>query len=117
MGGGRARPYLCGHPSDTPTVPFYSTNPQRLGDGLREVVDRLGYRDGIDAARAVEAWPELAGPTVTQVTEQVWMRSGRLFVKVRSAAWRHQLHLQREGWRKRINEHLGREVVDEVVFR
>jgi len=36
---------------------------------------------------------------------------------MRSAAWRHTLHLQREDWRQRLNEHLGREVVREIVFR
>ncbi|HLT46403.1 MAG TPA: DUF721 domain-containing protein [Rubricoccaceae bacterium] len=92
-------------------------DPQPLGTVLRDLIERLGYREQIDAARAVEAWPELAGPTVAAVTEAVWMRDGRLFVKVRSAPWRHQLHLQREGWRRRLNERLGREVVDEVVFR
>jgi predicted nucleic acid-binding Zn ribbon protein len=92
-------------------------DPQPLGTVLRDLIERLGYREKIDAARAVEAWPELAGPTVAAVTESVWMRDGRLFVKVRSAPWRHQLHLQREGWRRRLNERLGREVVDEIVFR
>lgn len=96
---------------------YFANSPQALGDVLRTLIDQLGYREGIDAARAVEAWPELAGPTVMGVTEKVWMRNGQLFVKVRSAAWRHQLHLQREGWRGRLNEHLGREVVDEIIFR
>ncbi|MCH8030756.1 MAG: DUF721 domain-containing protein [Bacteroidetes bacterium] len=98
-------------------VTFYSNPPQRLGAVLGELIDRLGYRDKMDQARAVDAWPMLAGPAIEQVTESVWVRDGRLFVKIRSAAWRHQLHLQRESWRDRINEHLGREVVDEVVFR
>ena len=92
-------------------------DPQPLGNVLRALIEREGYREKIDAARAVEAWPVLAGPTVAGVTESAWMKDGRLFVKVRSAAWRHQLHLQRDGWRRRLNVHLGREVVDEVVFR
>lgn len=91
--------------------------PQRLGDVLSALVERYGYRERLDAARAVEAWPQLAGEAVAGVTEQVWMRHGTLYVKVRSAAWRHQLQFQRDAWRARLNEHLGREVVDEVVFR
>ena len=96
---------------------FYSNPPQRLGAVLGELIDRLGYREKMDEARAVDAWPELAGQAIEQVTESVWIRDGQLFVKIRSAAWRHQLHLQREKWRDRINEHLGVEVVDDVVFR
>ena len=95
-----------------------STNqPQRLGAVLSDLVDRYGYRERLDAARAVEAWPEVAGEGLATVTEQVWMRHGALHVKVRSAAWRHQLQFQREAWRDRLNEHLGGQVVDEVVFR
>lgn len=94
-----------------------SSEPQRLGAVLSDLVDRYGYRERLDAARAVEAWPTVAGPAIAGVTEQVWMRHGALHVKVRSAAWRHQLGFQRAAWRARMNEHLGREVVDEVVFR
>ena len=93
------------------------TPPRALGAVLREWIERMGYRQKLDEARAVEAWAEVAGPTIGAMTEAIWIRHGQLFVKVRSAAWRHQLHLQREGWRDRLNRHLGRTVVDEVVFR
>ncbi|MEM1118114.1 MAG: DUF721 domain-containing protein [Bacteroidota bacterium] len=94
-----------------------SNSPQRLGAVLSDLVERYGYRERFDAARAVEAWPALAGEAIAGVTEQVWMRDGVLHVKVRSAAWRHQLQFQRTAWRERLNAHLGGEVVDEVVFR
>lgn len=94
-----------------------SSNARPLNEVLADVIVRYGYRDGIDAARAVEDWPELAGPAIAKVTEQVWLKDGVLNIKLTSAAWRHQLQFQREAWRDRINEHLGRQVVDEVVFR
>ena len=91
--------------------------PQRIGNVLADLVEQYGYRDRLDAARVVEAWPLLVGPTIAAVTDQVWMREGVLNVKVRSAAWRHQLQFQRNDWRTRMNEHIGREVVKEVAFR
>ena len=91
--------------------------PQPLGAVLRDLVDQYGYRERFDAARAVEAWPEVVGDAIAGQTEQVWMRHGVLNVKVRSAAWRHQLRFQREAWRDRMNAHLGAAVVDEVAFR
>jgi predicted nucleic acid-binding Zn ribbon protein len=94
-----------------------SHTPQRLGSVLDGLIERYGYRERLDAARAVEAWPEVAGEAVAAQTEQVWMRHGVLHVKVRSAAWRHHLSFGRSGWRDRMNEHLGRAVVDEVEFR
>ncbi len=94
-----------------------SDGPQPLSSVLAAFVERAGFRDRLDAERAVEAWAALAGPAIVGVTEQVWMREGVLHVKIRSSAWRHQLQFQREAWRERINTHLGREVVREVAFR
>jgi predicted nucleic acid-binding Zn ribbon protein len=93
-----------------------STDARPLGAVLEELIDRLGFRAEVDEARAVDTWAEVAGPTIAGVTERAWMRDGRLFVKLRSAPWRHQLHLQREAWRDRLNHQLGRPIVGEVVF-
>jgi predicted nucleic acid-binding Zn ribbon protein len=99
-----------------------STNsPQRLGAVLSDLFQQAGLRERLDAARAVEAWPSLAGPAIAAVTAEVWMRDGVFVVRLLSAPWRHQLQFQREAWRERLNGFLveggGRAVVKEVSFR
>jgi len=95
-----------------------STNrPQSLGKVLQRVIDRLGMREKIDEARVVEAWAVVAGDRVNGVTESAWMKGDTLFVKISSAAWRQELHMNREAWRERLNEHLGRAIVGEILFR
>lgn len=94
-----------------------SHKPQPLGNVLGALFNDRGYRQKIDEARAVDAWPRVAVAGAARATESAWMRDGVLTVKLRSAAWRHTLHLQREDWRRKLNEHLGREVVREIVFR
>ncbi len=91
--------------------------PQPLGAILSKLIDEVGYREKIDAVRAVETWASLAGPQINGVTERAWVKDGTLFVKVRSAPWRHQLHLQRRLWCERLNAELGRPVIREIVFR
>lgn len=95
----------------------HSNQPQPLGALLRDLIDRLGYRDKIDAVRAVEAWAHLAGPQINGLTNRVWVKDRTLFVQIRSAPWRHQLHLQRRQWCERLNHRLGHDVIDEIVFR
>ncbi len=92
-------------------------SPKALGTVLDAVIDTLGIRSELDGARTVETWAALAGPRINSVTETAWVRGGRLFVKVTSAAWRHELHLNRRAWRDRLNAELGAELVDEIVFR
>jgi predicted nucleic acid-binding Zn ribbon protein len=94
-----------------------SHTPQPLGAVLGALFQERGYRQKIDEARAVDAWKQVAVAGAVRATETAWIRDGVLTVKLRSAAWRHTLHLQREDWRQRLNAHLGREVVREIVFR
>jgi len=93
------------------------SRPQSLGSVLSEVIDQLGMRGKIDEARVVESWAQLAGDRVNSMTESVWMKGTTLFVKISSAAWRQELHMNRTAWKKRLNDELGREVVEEIMFR
>ncbi len=94
-----------------------STPPKRLGSVLQGLIDQLGIRGKLKEASAVDAWYEVAGPSVAAVTDSAWMSRGRLFVKITSPTWRHELSLQREEWKARINKQVGSEVVREIVFR
>jgi hypothetical protein len=71
----------------------------------------------IAEARAKEAWAELAGPAIIGVTEAVWIKSGKMYIKITSPTWRHELHLQRAEWRDRVNAFAGSDIVKEIVFR
>ena len=94
-----------------------SNRPQRLGDVLSKVIEEMGLRPKMDKARIVEAWAQVAGPQVNGVTEEAWVKGERLFVKIRSAAWRQELQMQRGRWRKRLNDELGADLVKKIIFR
>lgn len=93
------------------------SQPESLGSIVKELVDRMGWKQRIDRERIVEEWAMLAGPQINTVTESVWLKDRTLYVKITSSTWRQQLHLQRGQWRERLNENLGEEVVDEILFR
>ena len=94
-----------------------SNRPQPLGDVLEEVIEQLGLQDKMDEARVIETWAAVAGPDVNGVTDSVWMDGATLYVKITSATWRQELHMNRRQWRTRLNEELDAELVDEIVFR
>jgi len=91
--------------------------PQSIGNVLRALIKNLGIERKIDEARAVESWGEVAGPQINGVTNSAWVKGDVLFVKISSPSWRHALHVQRRQWRERLNEHLGADLVREIVFR
>ncbi len=96
---------------------YRSGSPKHIGAVLSEVIDRLGIGPRILEAKAVEAWAELAGPSIIAVTDSVRMKSGRMIIKITSPTWRYELSLQRNEWRDRVNEYVGKDIVREVIFR
>jgi predicted nucleic acid-binding Zn ribbon protein len=91
--------------------------PRPLGDVLKEVIGELGIEEKVDEARVVETWADLAGDKINSVTESAWMKDATLYVKITSAAWRQELHMNRRKWRERLNGAFEKDPVDEIVFR
>lgn len=93
-----------------------SNSPQSLGSVLKELIDQMGLRRKMDEARIVEAWASLAGTTINGVTDKAWVKNRTLYVRIVSAAWRHELHLRRHAWKARLNQNLGEDLVQQIVF-
>jgi predicted nucleic acid-binding Zn ribbon protein len=94
-----------------------SEEPRRLGNVLAGMIERLGMSRRLDDATVVETWATIAGPAVNAMTEAAWVRGGKLYVKITSAASRQELHMSRSMWRDRLNAGLGSERIREIVFR
>ncbi|MFV1980585.1 MAG: DUF721 domain-containing protein [Rhodothermia bacterium] len=93
------------------------SRPRPLGDIMKELLKNLGPGTRLFEASVIAAWQDISGRQIRKATERVWLEKRRLFVKVSSASWRQELHLQRRAWCDRLNQELGRDVVDEIIFR
>jgi predicted nucleic acid-binding Zn ribbon protein len=91
--------------------------PQPLRVLLHELMRDLDAGSKLGEATIVSAWQDVSGPQVAGVTEKTWVEKKRLYVKVNSAPWRHELHLQRRDWCRRVNDKLGKQLIEEVIFR
>lgn len=92
-------------------------DPRPLGEVLKEVIDDLGVQEQIDEARVIETWASVAGDKINSVTESAWMKGSTLYVKITSAAWRQELHMNRRKWRTRLNGEFEKDPVEEIIFR
>ena len=94
---------------------FRST--QHLGAVLDKLVDEQGLQAKFDEVKAIHAWNRLAGKSIGAVTTNVTVRNGRLYVELNSSTWRQELHLERQAWCERLNWKLGKQIIEEIVFR
>lgn len=80
------------------------------------MVSRLGLRRDLDDYRIFEAWERVVGDQIARNAQPVRLDAKRLVVNVKSAVWMQELSLLREDIRRRINEWMGRELVQDLFL-
>ncbi len=84
---------------------------------MTELVESLDASSRFGEGVIISAWQDISGRQVRRATESIRVEQRRLVVRLNSASWRQELHLQRGAWCDRLNEQLGRKMIDEIVFR
>ena len=87
---------------------------EAVGGVLGRVLDNLGLSREMTGWQAVEAWPRLVGPRVARHARAVAFRHGTLHVEVEGSAWMQELTFLKPDLARRINQHLGSELVRDV---
>ncbi len=63
---------------------------------MNSVVSSMGIKASYEAARVIDAWPEIVGADIAARAVADRVVDGVLFVCVEKDVWRQQLHMQRE---------------------
>ena len=93
------------------------TREVKLGDLVRAMLREEGLETPLNEYRAQEAWGELMGPDIMRYTQRVQVRGGIMYLSITHAALRHELMMQRTTLMHRINQHVGAQVLQQIVIR
>lgn len=80
--------------------------PRRIGDLLGQALKQHGLESGFKRGAALALWPEIAGESLSQLTEAERLEDGVLYVRVCDAVVGHQLTYMREDFLRRYKERL-----------
>lgn len=84
---------------------------------LQIALRRLDHGDFADELRVEHVYRQLAGDLISRLTSSVQFSHGVLFLRLSSAALRHEMFNRRESLRQHINDHLGSETVKTIYIR
>lgn len=88
-----------------------------IGLLIRQFLREEGLETPLNEYRAVNSWKDVMGEMVARYTTQVSLRGGTLFVSLNNPALRQNLLMQRTAIAKKVNDHVGAQVVQNIVFR
>ena len=87
-----------------------------LGTVLNQMLREEGLETPYNEWRLVEAWPEVVGEGIARFTRSAEVRNRTLYVRLNSSVVRHELMAGRKSLAHRLNEHVGAQVIDNIVF-
>jgi predicted nucleic acid-binding Zn ribbon protein len=92
------------------------SNSQSLGDAIREMLREYNLEAKHHEIDAVGLWPEIVGDMINRHTRNIYIKSGKLFVKIDSPALKNELLYARNKIKEAINKRAGKEVISDVIF-
>ena len=89
---------------------------KHLKKAIEEAIESAGIKSALSQEAAVVLWGSVVGETVSSVTKAERVESGVLIVKVETAVWRQELHMQKEEIINKVNKKIGTRAIREIRF-
>lgn len=88
---------------------------------LREAIEHFkkafGIERKLDEAALMNSWDEVAGKAIVKHTQNLNIKNRVLYVQLDSSVIRNELMMAREKIKNALNDAVGKQIIDDVVFR
>ncbi|MBQ3877656.1 MAG: DUF721 domain-containing protein [Prevotella sp.] len=76
----------------------------------------LGIETPLLQKRLIDSWPTVAGQAIARYTTSLHIQNQTLFVRLSVPALRADLNMQRQEFVRRLNQHVGAQVIADIRF-
>lgn len=88
-----------------------------ISELLKSFVKNNKLEAGLDQVEIREAWAQLMGNGVINYTESINLQGNKLHVKLTSSVLREELSYGKQKIITMLNEHLGKELIQEIYLK
>ena len=88
-----------------------------ISDLIQAMKKQYRLENGLNQASIIRSWESVVGPAISSYTDHIYFRGQTLYVHLRSPILRHELNGQRDVLRKRLNESIKSNYVQEIVLK
>lgn len=87
-----------------------------VGELVRQFVRDEGLETPLNEFRLLSAWGEVMGLGIQKYTSNVFIKNQVLYVKLTSPILKNDLMMGRTNIIRRLNEHVGAQVISDIRF-
>lgn len=89
---------------------------EQIGLLIHHFLRDEGLESPYNEYRLIQAWPEVMGQGIANLTSDLQIRNRILYVRLRSSVLRQELMASRRQLAYRLNEHIGAQVIENIIF-
>ncbi len=94
-----------------------SSQVKPISEAINAYLKAMRLDGKLKEIRLINTWEDLMGLEIAKQTEDLYIKNRILFIRLRSAALRQELSMQRTRIVKALNAKVGEAVVDEIIFK
>ncbi len=91
-------------------------NSEKIGDVVRQYLRDEGLETPLNQYRLINGWGDVMGKGIYAYTGDIFIKNQTLFVKIKSSVLRQELTIGRKNIVKRLNDHVGAQVIIDIKF-
>jgi predicted nucleic acid-binding Zn ribbon protein len=89
---------------------------QNIGSVISELIQEYRLGSKFDEAKLFSAWKQMMGPSIANYTEEMSLKRGCFYVKLKSSVLREELSYGKERMVTGLNEIMEKPIVKEIRF-
>ncbi len=92
------------------------SNTERLDEVIQQFMRLNGIETPYNQYRLIQAWPEVMGKLVEKYTANIFIKNQTLYVQITSPAIKQNLMMEHHTLARKLNEHVGAQVIEDIHF-
>ncbi|MEQ1676632.1 MAG: DUF721 domain-containing protein [Chitinophagaceae bacterium] len=88
-----------------------------LSDAMKKFLEGSRIKGGIQALQIEDVWEQIMGKMVARYTQKLQIFGDKLIITTDVAPLKNELIYQKEKIKQRVNEALGKNVINEVEIK
>ncbi len=92
-------------------------NTEKLNNVIYQYLRENGLETPLNEFRATQAWSSIVGSAISKYTTDIKIYNQTMFVSISSSVVRNELLMKRTTLIKRVNDHVGAQVITQIVFK
>lgn len=94
-----------------------NNNEKPLKEVIDSMLDAYKLKSGLNEARIINEWENAVGSLISQKTDKIYVRRGKLYVYLSSSVIKNELVYAREQIIDRLNTAIGEKVITEMIVK